>query len=519
MPRPPLASLATFARGTLQAIQIAQALTSSAHAEPPPPDRMAGFAPLDLLYGHAMRSGAFPLGLLHPDHGESFPVGIADDRHLFVMAGTRSGKGLTLGIPAALTWEGPIFAIDPKGEMASHAALRRATADAAKGTGTSVRAFLGQQVAILDPLGQVRGPARAFKVAYNPLADIDMNKGGGVRSIRAAASSIITPDDGNGKHFTETAETLLAGVIEAVKLKEPANRQTLSQCRAVLLAGFDALLGYLQSVETAAGLASEAAAIAEEVGGDEWGSFRSTLSRNLKWLADPEMSEHVTPSAFSLRKAIQNGWSVFVVLPPEEIANFKGWLRLVVRTVLDAKMQQSFTGGGPHTLCLLDEFPTLGHFELLKESAGYMAGYGLKLVPIIQNISQLKEHYPKNWETFLGNAGAIIAFGLNDLETENYLADRLGKIAAIETSVGHNVGGLMQSGRSINTARHDRPIRFPNEIRAEGARETGRAFVIPASGAGFTILRQPYHETFPAHLFDSREHIAAWETKHWGNAP
>ena len=31
----------------------------------------------------------------------------------------------------------------------------------------------------------------------------------------------------------------------------------------------------------------------DEVGGDEWGSFRSTLSRNLKWLSEPDMQAHL----------------------------------------------------------------------------------------------------------------------------------------------------------------------------------------------------------------------------------
>jgi type IV secretion system protein VirD4 len=514
MPKSYLPTFGQFAQGTLQAIQIAQALSSQAHTPPPPPDPMAGFAATpDLQRQYAMRSGAVMLGDLHPDHGASFPVGIHDDRHIFMMAGTRSGKGMTFGIPWAITWEGPFFSIDPKGEIASLTALRRASVELAKGTGTSVRAFIGQQVAVLDPLHQVRGPARAFRVEYNPLVDIDMEQGGGVRAIRSLAGSIVTSEQGDGKHFAETVETIMAGLVEAIKLKEPPERQSLPQLRSILVSGYDALLGYLEGVQTAAGLAQEAATVIDEVGGDEWGSFRSTLSRNFKWLADPDLSAHLAPSGFSLRKAISEGWSVYVCLPPDQIGTFKGWLRAVVRTVLETKIAMGVYQTGPHMLALLDEFPTLGHFDMLKESAGYMAGYGVKLVPIIQNIGQLKENYPRNWETFLGNAGAIIAFGLNDGETEKYVADRLGTISAMETSVGHSANG-MSAGRSISTARHDRPIRFPNEIRALGARETMRAFVVPASGAGFTVLRQPY-TAMPSGLYDSPEFIRQWEAQNW----
>jgi type IV secretion system protein VirD4 len=486
-----------------------------------PPDPMAGFANGPELGRYAMREGGFFLGRVHEDHGHSFPAGISDDRHLFLVAGTRSGKGLTVGIPNALTWQGPLFMIDPKGEAASICALRRGSLDDARGTGTSVRSFIGQKVAVLDPLGQVRGPSRVFSVAYNPLSDIALAEGGGVRSIQALAASIIQTEEGNAAHFAETAETILAGVIEAVKSREPVHRQTLPQCRSIMMAGFDQLREYLAAVDTPAGLAQEAATIMDEVGGDEWGSHRSTLSRNLKWLADPNMQAHLAPSAFSMREAVRDGWSIFVALPPEQIAPFKSWLRLVVRAMLDAKMSLGVNQKGPQTLCLLDEFPTLGRFKIIEESAGYMAGYGLKLVPIIQNIGQLRELYNRNWETFLGNAGAIVAFGLNDLETEKYISDRLGKEWVTESSItGSNgtssqfMGAGANVSQSYSTARHERPVRFPNEIHEQGARETGRAFVIPASGRGFTIRRQSYAD-FPAGMFDAPDFITHWERQHW----
>lgn len=522
-----LATIGQVYRGGVELVRLYNALNPPPPPEPPEPPRpvpvdpMAGFATRHELDRYLMRTGAFFLGRIHEDHGASFYAGIDDDRHLFLVAGNRAGKGLTIGIPNALMWPGPVFMIDPKGEGASICAMRRAHPDDAKGTGTSVRSFIGQKVAVLDPLGQVRGPSRVFRVSYNPLSDIDLADGGGVRAIQGLASSIIQPEEGNAAHFAETAETILAGVIEAVKSREPVERQTLPQCRSLLLAGFDALHAYLASVDTPAGLAQEAASIMAEVGGDEWGSHRSTLSRNLKWLAEPAMQAHLAPSAFSLQQAVQAGWSIFVALPPEQIAPFKSWLRLIVRGLLDAKMTLGVNQKGPSTLCLLDEFPTLGRFKIIEESAGYMAGYGLKLVPIIQNIGQVQTLYQRNWETFLGNAGAIIAFGLNDHESERYVADRLGKIWTMESTRSSNTGASSQfmgggtsASVSSSTARHERPVRFANDIHTEGARETMRGFVIPASGSGFTIRRVPY-TGFPSGWFDSPDFITAWERRHW----
>lgn len=522
-----LATIGQVYRGGVELVRLYNALNPPEPPSPPEPPRpvpvdpMEGFAARHELGRYALREGAFFLGRIHEDHGQNSFAGIDDDRHLFLVAGTRSGKDLTISLPNALLWPGPVFMIDPKGDGASIAAMRRAHPESAKGTGTSVRSFIGQKVAVLDPLGQVRGPSRVFRVSYNPLADIDMRAGGGVRAIQAVASSIIQTEEGNGAHFSETAETILAGVIEAVKLREPAHRQTLMQCRSWMISGRQELQDYLEPVDTPAGLAQEAFGVIGAVGENEWGSFHSTLSRNLKWLADPDMQAHLVPSAFSLRRAVQEGWSVFVVLPPELIGPYKSWLRVIVRTMLDAKLALGTNQKGPRTLCLLDEFPTLGRFKIIEESAGYMAGYGLKLVPVIQNIGQLQNLYGKNWETFLGNAGAIIAFGLNDGATESYLSDRLGKAWVYESTSSVNsgtssqfMGGGTSASMSSNTARHARPVRFANEIHAESARETMRAFVIPASGRGFTIRRVPY-TGFPAGWFDSPDFITAWERRHW----
>lgn len=486
---------------------------------PPPPDPMEGMAKGAELERYALKSGAFFLGRIHEDHGESTAAGVSDDRHVFIVAGSRSGKGVSFGIPNALLWQGPLFVIDPKGEAASIAALRRASLDAARGTGTSVRSFLGQEVAILDPLKQVRGPARAFQVSYNPLSDIDLNVGGGVRAIHAAADALIHTETGVGAHFSETAETVVSGVIEAILVKEPRENQTLLRMREVLLQGFDELMLYLCAVDTRAGLAREAASIMGEAGPNEWGSIRTTFSRSLKWLAQPDMQAHIAASGFSLKRAVQSGWSVFVALPPAEIPAFKSWLRLIVRTAIDAKIAMGLHTGGHQTLFLLDEFPTLGRFKVIEESAGYMAGYGMKLVPIIQNIGQVKELYAKNWETFLGNAGAIIAFGLNDHETERYISERLGRVFIHEHThsqssgvSGQLIGGSINAGGSWNSARQERPVRLPNEVHAQGAREQMRAFVIPASGRGFTVRRQSYFD-LPDGLFDSPAFIARWEER------
>ena len=57
-------------------------------------------------------------------------------------------------------------------------------------------------------------------------------------------------------------------------------------------------------------------------------------------------------------------------------------------------------------LLLLDEFAQLGHLRQIEVAAGQIAGFGVKLFTVLQDLTQLKRLYKESWETFLGNSGA-----------------------------------------------------------------------------------------------------------------
>lgn len=480
---------------------------------------MAGFAAVDELRQYTDLAQGFRLGRIHPDHGINPPSAITGDRHLIVVAGSRAGKGTSLIIPNLLYWQGGIFCIDPKGENASITAMRRGEERAANGTGTEVSQFLDQKVAILDPFGTVKGPARKYRVAYNPLRDVQVDDDETASRVLALAEALVIADGGSGEaHFTESAVTLLAGLIEAAIGNRDVAKRHLVECRDASLGGIDALKIYLGNAPaTDAGLAVEARGLLESVGKNEGGSFLSTLSRQLKWVA--LMQDHLSEGTFSLTQAVRENWSIYVCIPPAKIPAMKRWLRAIVRVALDAKMDSPFEHQGQQTLFMLDEFYALGNFPLIEEAAAYMAGYGIKLVPIIQNIGQLKKLYGQNWETFAGNAGAIIAWGLNDHESEKYIADRLGHTREWEQSFSKSAAhtpGTLPTGnetQSESLALRERPIRWASEIHYEGARRQMRAFVISADGHPFTIERHDYTELEGHGLFDSPDHIRAWEEK------
>jgi type IV secretion system protein VirD4 len=60
--------------------------------------------------------------------------------------------------------------------------------------------------------------------------------------------------------------------------------------------------------------------------------------------------------------------------------------------------------------------------EAVERAMGLMAGYGIQLWPILQDMSQLKDLYCTKAGTFIANAGVRQVFGVNDLETARWLS-------------------------------------------------------------------------------------------------
>lgn len=490
---------------------------------------LSGFADHCELARYRYQEDSIYLGRVHENHGLDIgSVGITDPRGFVVLAGSRSGKGRSLSVQNAIRWPFPLLMIDPKGEAASITAMRRGTRERALGTGTSVRRFLDQQVAILDPLHITEGAARTYKINYNPLRDVNIRDRKYGRQIRDIVRSIIIPDVGGaGEHFAGTTAILLRGMIEAVLIRElDPKRRTIPFVRHKLLFDpYNDVLEYLKnSPLTPAGFARQAFKIIDDVGADEWGSTSSTMSRNMEWLGDPDMLDHLGHSDFSLRQAVQEGWSIFIVLPADSMDDFKAWMRIVVQVAINAKVALGANQTGPQTLFMLDEFPLLGHFKSIEKSAGFMAGYGIKLVPIIQNLTQVIESYPKNWEAFFANAAATVAFGMSEKTDKEYVSEMLGKILVWEESYGCSDGisfndqigaaGGAQSGWNVNLSQRERPVRYANEISHQSAPDEMLAFVMPNSKKPFMVRRQNYDALGITGLFDSPAHIREWERRY-----
>jgi type IV secretory pathway TraG/TraD family ATPase VirD4 len=81
-----------------------------------------------------------------------------------------------------------------------------------------------------------------------------------------------------------------------------------------------------------------------------------------------------------------------------------------------------------------------------------MAGFGMQLWGIVQDLSQLDRIYDKGWQTFISNSGVLQYFGSRDQMTAEYFSKLCGvttiRIFNLSYAISQTVGDFFSSGSS-----------------------------------------------------------------------
>lgn len=413
------------------------------------------------------REGLFWLG--RDDDGKV--IGHSDDRHIITIAGSRSGKGRSGIIPNLHLWPGSCVVTDPKGENASRTAVVRAKRE-------------GHRVAVIDPNGAAQVPD-GLRMSFNALDLIDADAGDAI-DLAAAIGDAVMIDSGDGKdiHWVESARQIFEAVLLHVATSEFGPRRSLVRVRQLLTIGdpehadalyaervakkgneavdvspFDAL--WIQMSSSIASncavrdVIAGAANSIRDMGDNERGSVLSTARRNTKFIDSPWLQSCLDGSAgrcldIDELKNSKGGLTVYLCLPARFIPTHARFLRLMLNLMLYRMEAQGLDQPrcGHPVLFVLDEFAALGRLDVIEKAAGLMAGYGVKLWPILQDLGQLKRHYKESWETFLGNAGVLQFFANADLTTLDWLSKRIGQIELLRETRGTSSATTTQISKS-----------------------------------------------------------------------
>lgn len=204
----------------------------------------------------------------------------------------------------------------------------------------------------------------------------------------------------------------------------------------------------------------------------------SAAQRHTHFLDSRRITDSLARADFAFDDLRDQRATVFLVLPPERLGTHARWLRLLVAQALHALARSRSGGGrlGPDPiLFLLDEFATLGRLEPLAQAYGLMAGYGVQLWAILQDLHQLKALYGERHGTFLANAAVTQVFNVADVDTAQWVSRTLGVTTETFIAQGTSTnsgstsslkGGSSSSGEGESWSEHRvrRDLLTPDEV-------------------------------------------------------
>lgn len=409
----------------------------------------ARFAREDEIQRERLR--ATPGILLGSKGGRMLSFGGAE--HVLLYAPTRSGKGVGVVIPNLLNWPGSAVVLD----------IKRENFDATAG----FRSAHGQVVHLFDPLASDGRTAR-----FNPLGHIDRHKPTVVLDELQKIAAMLFPSEGGrtDPFWSEAARTGFIGV-GAYVAETPDLPFSLGQVFRELTQGspkarFPGLIadraraGRPLSMGCVSALTDFCAA-----SDNTFASIRQTITARMGLWLNPLVDAATSASDFDLRALRTRKITVYLAASPDNLARVAPLYNLFFQQLVDLNTRRrpasDETG---QVLIVLDEFARLGHAGVLAHGFSFVAGYGLRILAVLQSPSQLRAEYgPDLADEIIANCGVEIAFTPKELKIAQELSARLGDYT-YEGRSRSRPSGLSSGRRSQTESEQRRALMLPQEL-------------------------------------------------------
>ncbi|MEK9986132.1 MAG: type IV secretory system conjugative DNA transfer family protein, partial [Opitutae bacterium] len=389
--------------------------------------------------------------------------------HLLTVAGSGSGKSISVAIPNALSWTGSLVAHDPKGELARLCSRQRRN--------------MGRNVAVIDP-------ADPTSDTINLLETLDPTDSNLLEDAETIVSWLRTDGGSNNKEDNYFADegaklvrTLLWATICAPREHEPA--PTLREVRRVITSGdITSVLFKLSKTgkEFAFGAVGQYARELMDIADNsdrQWAGIVGHASQMTYWLSTPNLArivcgDEVLGPSVSLRDFSEGNLDIFICIPIMTLDATPEPARLLIGSLLREKYRNKAGAQAEKTLFLLDEMPRLKRMSVLETARDFGRSSGVVLWSIIQDLGQLELYYDKfGRQSWFENAQIKTFFGIGDFENEELLSNMLDKETRTFSSVSNSSqerGNRAQTDASQTTGRR---LMTPNEIMTMRLDENG----------------------------------------------
>ena len=374
-----------------------------------------------------------------------------------VVGGSGAGKTRFFAKPNIMQANTSFVTLDPKGE------ILRDTGNLLKDKGYEVR--------VLDLINMEKSHC------YNPF--VYMESDNDVQRLVTNLFKSTTPKDGGSKDpFWETsASMLLLALIFYLKYEAPEEEQNFSTVIEMLRAGdvdeehsknpsiLDELFGHLE-LEDPSHIALKYYQAYRSGAGKTLKSIQITLASRLEKFNLDSVAALTSVDEMDLRSLGERKVALFAIIPDNDTSfNF---LVSILYTQLFQQLfyiaDYKYGGSLPVPVhFLMDEFANVSLPDDFSKILSVMRSRSVSVSIILQNISQLKALFVRDWESIVGNCDEFLYLGGNEQSTHKYVSELLGKETIDTNTYGRSDG--MRGNFSTNYQVTGRELMTPDEVR------------------------------------------------------
>ena len=372
-------------------------------------------------------------------------------------APTRSGKGVGVVIPNLLEYRESMVVLDIKQE----------NFDLTSGW----RKSQGQDVFLFNPFAEDRRTHR-----WNPLRYVSDDPAFRVSDLMSIAA-MLYPDGADEQKFwvSQARNAFMAFAIylfdhyaEGVAQGFPfARRPTLGAVYRLSSGDGTDLKPYLKKLASRPFLSDpgkQAFANLLSQADETFASIMGTLKEPLNAWINPVLDAATSEDDFLLTDVRKKKMTIYIGIQPNKLAEARLIVNLFFSQLINQntrELPQANKDLKYQCVLLMDEFTSIGRVDIIASAVSYMAGYNIRLLPIIQSMAQLDAVYGKELSrTIITNHALQIVYTPREQQDANDYSEMLGTTTVKRKSIT----------RGKETSRSEviekRALMLPQELKA-----------------------------------------------------
>jgi type IV secretion system protein VirD4 len=365
-------------------------------------------------------------------------------------APTRSGKGVSVVVPTLVTFPDSMVILDTKGENWSMSA--------------GYRNKHGQDCFKLN-----LAPRDYESHHWNPLHYISTDPHFKINDIQKLGDLIFPRIDNEAPIWQSSARSLWLGLVLFL-IETEGLPVTLGELLRQITHGDERLLKIVEKRQRSKNPLSQQCFMALwdylTTPSKTRGSVRKSFLAALELFYNPIIDAVTSYNDFDLREIRKKRMSIYVCVSVDDLQRLAPLIRLFFQQLITLNTQELPENNKAlkyKCLLLLDEFPALKRMDIIATGLGYMAGYGLRVMTVVQSPSQIREYYGgESAQTLVQNCGLKILFTPTDYKE----AESISKILGTQTvkRESETKQRFWKSNRSVNTSEQSRALELPQEL-------------------------------------------------------